>query len=225
MSGREEIARALCALQLSGRRLVRRAAGWAIIVGCDTRVRPQIALSETAGLELLALDEIQPAAGGGYVLVEEDAEVAARPGLGVLVAAGQPRSQRAGAGFAGLARRALEGEGSLSPRQAAAGLRFTADAEASGCDPGLSMAWDGLPGIRGRRRGGRVVRAPSAGEAAHRLRRIRDRVGEFAFAVAHAACVEGRPLGDLESRFGLARRSGAETLGRALEAVAEAYDG
>ena len=39
----------------------------------------------------------------------------------------------------GLARRAMEGDGPLSSRQAAAGLRFTADTEATGRDPGRSV--------------------------------------------------------------------------------------
>lgn len=217
-----ELGRALRLLAPSGRRLVRRASGWAVIGGGDARARAVMELAESAALRLLAMDEVRAADGGGYVLTGGDE--ATTPGPSVFIAAGEPRSHRAGAGFVALARRAAEGEGALSLRQASAGLRLTADVEASGRDPSLSMAWDGMPGERGRRRGGRSGRPMSAGEAVRRLARVKAHAGEFAFALAHAACVEGRPLADLEARFGLVRRSGAAALANALEAVAAGYE-
>jgi hypothetical protein len=217
-----ELGRALRLLAPTGRRLVRRAAGWAVIGGHDARARAVIELAEDAALRLLAMDAVRAAEGGGYVLASGDE--AARPGPGVFIAAGQPRSQRAGVGFVALARRAAEGEGPLTLRQSSAGLRLTADVEAAGRDPCLSMAWDGTPGARGRRQGGRSSRPVSAGDAMRRLARVKARAGAPAFALAHAACVEGRTLVDLEARFGLARRSGAEALARALEAVAAGYE-
>lgn len=194
-----------------------------MIGGTDGRARAIAELDETVARRLLESGSVQPAAGGGYVLGEK-ADAGAAPGLGVLTAAGQPRSRRAGAGFAQLAQRAAAGEGPLSMRHALAGMRLMADVEAAMLDRSLSMAWDGVPGPRGRKGGGRAGRGSSTSAAQARLRRVRAGVGKFSFELARAACIDGRTLADLEVRFGLVRRSGGEALAHALERLADAYE-
>lgn len=218
-----DLGRALQALSRSGRRLVRRASGWAVIGGTDGRARAIAELDEPTARRLLESGSVRPAAGGGYVL-GENADVGVAPGPGVVAAAGHPRSRRAGAGFAHLAQQAAAGEGPLSLRQALAGVRLTADVEAAMLDRSLSMTWDGMPGPRGRKGGGRAARGSSTSAAQARLRRVRAGVGEFSFELARAACIDGRTLADLEVRYGLARRSCAEALAHALERLADAYE-
>jgi hypothetical protein len=212
------------ALKLSGRRLVRRADGWRVISGMDRRGRSVMQVANDAALGMLAKGELRAAIGGGYVLAPAE-DQAAEPGLRIFVAAGQPRAGASSGGFVALARRAMEGEGPLSIRQASAGLRLVADAEATGRDRGLSMSWEMQVRDHGRRSGGWAGAPPSAREAMRRLRHVQVRAGEQAFALAHAACVEGRPLAWLEVRFGLPSRGGADALVDALEQVANAYEG
>jgi hypothetical protein len=215
---------AMKALALTGRRLVRRADGWAVIGGRDRRSRAVAEVEADAARRLVASGRVAPAQGNGYVLSER-AEPAAAPGPGVLAAAGRPRSRRSGAGFVGLAWRAAEGAGPLSARQAEAGLRLVRDTESAGRDATLSMAWDAIPADRGPRSSGRGGLGGAARQAGLRLRRVRSRAGEWAYALAWAACVDGRTLEDMETKFGLARRTGAALLARALEEVASAYEG
>lgn len=213
--------RALRAMAISGRRLLERGDGWAVVVSVDRRRRPLLKLSDAEARELIADGRVSAAAGGGYVL---EGAVAPACGPSAFVAAGRPRSRRGGAGFVGLAMRAARGEGPLSLRQAEAGLRLVKDAETAGQRPGLTMDWDAPAADRRPRGPGRAGLLDAAKDAEGRLAKLERAVGADAFALCWAACVEALPLRALEARFGLARRSGPARVGEALEAVAGAYD-
>jgi hypothetical protein len=218
--------RALKALEASGRRLIERAGGWVVALGGDRRRRPLARLSDAEARDLIAAARLREARGGGFVLAahpdeerhETPADLAA-----VIAAVGQPRARGRGAGFLGLVRRARRGDGPVSLRGAAAGLRLVKDAELAARRKALTMDWNAAPSDR-RRRG------PSAGglgpalEAEKRLAALKQRVGE-GFALVWTVCISGAEIGAAERRFGLERRSGAERLAEELERLADAYDG
>ena len=223
----DRLMRARRALKVSGRRLMQLAGGsWAVLADGDRRRRAVVELAAHEGATLLAEGRLVPAEGGGYVLAAgapAPAEPEAAPGPGIFLAVGAPRSRQGGAGFVGLARRAAEAGAVLSLRQVRAGLRLIADAERSLSVPGLTMDWDAVPSSRGRRAGQAGGIAASARAATVRIAKLREAAGD-GLALAWAACVEGRPLSRIESRFGLAARSGAAQLAKALEKIARAYD-
>lgn len=230
-AGREAApaARVARALAVSGRRMsvLADGSGWGVFSGGDRRRRPVLRVADALARAMASAGAVVEADGGGWVLAEgaeaRDAPEAPRTALS-LVAAGAPRSRLRGPGFAGLALRAERGEGQLSVREAAAGRRLIADAEASLRMPGLSMNWDAVPADRAR--AGPAAGAPRGGgalAAARRLERIEADIGERAWRLCWAACVEGLPLAALERRCGLAKRSAARRLSEALEKLAGAY--
>jgi hypothetical protein len=235
MSSADALARARRALQASGRRLMQLGdGGWAVVIGGDRRRRALATLKPNDGRALVDRGEVQPAEGGGYVLVgaptANDAQAPdlatpgpPMPGPSVFIAAGLLRSRTGGAGFTGLARRAGEGDAALSLRQAQAGLRLIADAERAARTPGLTMDWTATPASRVRRGGRGGGLGAASREAATRIARLKaaDAKG---FALAWAACVGGASLVSLERRFNLAKRSAAGKLAEALEMIAAGYD-
>lgn len=160
------------------------------------------------------------------MLAPDHAEPVQRPafGPGVCLAAGLSRARTPGAGFAGLASVAGQPGAALSLRQAMAGLRFIADAEASVRQRGITMSWTATPASRTRRVGRDGGMVPAALDAARRLARLRD-ADAHAFALAWAACVEGASLSALERRFDLPKRGVAVALAAALESIAAISDG
>lgn len=226
--------RARRALRASGRRLMQLGdGGWAVLIGGDRRRRALATLTPQDGRALVDGGEVEPAEGGGYVLVRDEAageadaaaaQTPAMPGPSVFIAAGLHRSSMRGAGFAGLARRAGESDAALSLRQAHAGLRLIADAERAARTAGLTMDWSAAPASRIRRAGRSGGQNAAAREASLRIARLKaaDAAG---FALAWAACVEGRSLASLERRLGLPRRTAAARLAEALEDIAAGYDG
>lgn len=228
--GRARLARAKRALAFSGRRLIERDDGWAVMAGADRRRRPVVRLSDGEARELIAGGRVKAARGGGFIGcdvsdVTEMCAAQAELGDAVFVAVGVSRRQGCGPGFAGLARRAARGDGPLSLRQAQAGLRLIADAEARGREAGLTMNWEGVPADRVRRRAGPGGRAFAARAAALRLERVARGVGVAVWTLAWAACVERLSIAQLEQRFGYRAREGGERLSEALEALAGAYEG
>jgi hypothetical protein len=181
---------------------------------------------------LLADGKLAPARGGGYVLtaaaVEEvtaaDTEAPPSAGPWIFAVAGRSRPGRV-RGFAGLARRALTQDGLLTLRQVTAGLKLVADAEQSGRDPGLTMNWDAGPADRQRRSGRGPVRLRAARQSEQRIRRARAALGEPAFALVWSACIEEAPFSYLEQRYRLPPNGGARALAKALERLADLYDG
>ncbi len=225
---RDEVWRLVRALTPSRRRLVRSPRGWAVLGPASSR--PLLEVEARDGDRLLALGWATPAeAGAGYCL--DDAmrgagrlEVERSPGASVFLAIGRPRARKAGPGFAGLAHLAEQGGGPLSLRQAGTGLRLIADAERAGAEPSLTMNWSATPSTLRRRDGARGATWLAA-EARRVLYRLEQAVGEPAFRLAWAACVDGLTLSALEQRFSLARRGAGAVLADALERLAEAYDG
>jgi len=210
-------------------------AGWGVFSGGDRRRRPVLRVADALARAMASGGDLIEAEGGGWVLAEGMAVPAPAPAPGraleapravlSLAAAGAPRSRLRGPGFAGLAIKAERGEGHLTVREAAAGRRLIADAEASLRMPGLSTNWDAVPADRGR--AGPAAGAPRGGgalAAARRLERLEADIGGRAWRLCWAACVEGLPLAALERRCGLAKRSAARRLSQALEKLAGAYE-
>lgn len=220
--------KALRALGRTGRRLVETRGGWAVLSGDDRRRRPQGVMRGATVDQLAAQGVLSPAPTGGYVLARDRDHAsnapdvhAAAPSL-VVEAAGRRRIA-GGQGFALLAMQARAGEGPLTFRQAEAGARLIADAEAAGRDPRLTMNWDAVPRDAVRRAGRGGGLSPPAMSAERRIRRVRMRLGAGEFGLVWSACVDGRSLAGLSRVRGLAVRAVASHLARALEAVADAY--
>ncbi len=236
MSAAQEMSRAKLALRMmkvSGRRMLARRGGWAVVAGKAARMQTYAVLSREEGERLIADGAVQAAAGGGYVLTgaevraveSESARVRASPAAFFVAARGGAVRRRAsGAGFLALANRAREGDGPLSLRQVEAGLRLIADAEQAGRDPKLSMRWDGVVRDGGGGASGGGL-SPVARGAERRLRRVRTEAGERAFMLAWAACVEARPMVVLAVRAGVGAKRAAGMLAAALEKIAKGYDG
>lgn len=226
------IDRAIRSLRISGRRLMTDRGCWS--VRHDGRRRPMAKLLP-ADVDLLLSDEmIIEAEGGGYILsaaaVEEvtaaEAEAPApRAGSWIYSTANARHTREGGSGFAGLAARAKAGEGPLSVRQAAAGLRLVADVELAGRSGALTMNWDAGPVDKQRRCGrpGGLSRAARAAE--RRIAAIAAALEKRIFELVWAGCVEQLHLIKLERRFHLKPRSGASALADALEKLAAVYDG
>jgi hypothetical protein len=221
------IDRALRALRISGRRLVRHNGRWQ--VRADSQRWPVITLRREDVERLRADGRLAAAEGGGYILaaaaVEEmtaaDPEETPRAGPWIYAPAGRRGRPH---GFAGLALRAQNGEGPLTLRQASAGLKLIADAEQAGRDPTLTMNWDAGPVDKRRRDGRQPYRTGAARKADTRIRCARDALGE-AFALAWSACIEQFPLSRLERRHRLPAHGAAAALAEALEKLAHVYDG
>ncbi len=225
------VERALRALRISGRRLVRlrgSGEGWGVLAKGDRRRRAQVRL-EQVEVDALAAEGLIVAAGeDAYVLAVRfagDAVAAPKLAPWVFAAVGVRRSTRRGVGFMALAHKAREGLGPLNLRGAEAGLRVIRDAELQANDSRLTMDWDAGPADRNRRSGVEGGRRGAARDATRRLRRLEAVIGEDAFAMAWALCVEGAAIGALQRRFGLKRRVLFIRLAETLEAVADAYDG
>lgn len=125
-----------------------------------------------------------------------------------------------GFGFVGMARQAREGGGPISLRHALAGLRLIADAERAAADTRLTMDWDAGPSTKTRRGasggGGRVGDA----RAAARLHGMRRRIGEDAWRMLWALCVDGDTLLAVMKRFAITQKRIKARLAQALETLA-----
>ena len=236
----QRLARIERVLGASGRRLVKSSAGWVVIVGADRRRRPLLRLAEEEAARLIAEERVAPAKrGGGYVsrspptttfedgteLADAETESAAGPWLFAIAGVRRPRKKKRG--FAALALAAFAGDGPLSMRQAAAGLRLVEDAERAARDPALTMNWDAGPADKQRRSAGAPAGPRTALAAARRLRRIRAIFGksEPGFQLLWSACIRQLPLCALHRRFGIRRDAVTKTLSEALEKLADTYDG
>lgn len=214
--------RALRALEKSGRRLVERGDGWVVMASADLRRRPFARLSDAEARDLIAGGSVAPCEGGGFVLAVER-DMPEPPTRDLSAYAGAGRKPRA-AGFAGLARLAERGEGPLSMRGAAAGLRLARDAEASERRRGLSMDWDLIPTDRRPRGATQGGLGSAAREATNRIAKLKRTIGDEAFRLAWFACVEGLTLSAVAQRCAISRNTCGERLGEALEDLADAYE-
>lgn len=220
------VERALRALRISGRRLVRIAAGWSVVHGGGDRRRKARLVLEDAEVQRLT-DEGQLLAAGEDVLVLAGVSVEPLPPVQpwVFIAAGMRRTARyAGVGFTALAIKARKGDGPLTMRHVQAGLRLIADVERRETSRGLTMDWDAGPVDRQRRAGGAGGLRGSAAQAQKRLRRVKALMDADAWSLAWAICIEGASLRGAGERFSLDRGDVGKAVAEALEAVALGYD-
>jgi hypothetical protein len=225
--GDAEAERVLMALRISGRRLMRRADGtWGVRCGANMR-RPMRMRVDAALVEKLTVEgRLSEDPLGGFVLADQFADRGPPVQDWAMLAAGVPKRNRGGGfGFRRLAIQARSGHGPLTLRHVKAGMRLAADAEREATGPGLTMDWLAVPAGKTRRGPGRGGQAASAAEATRRLRLVRSRVGEPAWRIAWATCVESATLATLRRQFGLDDDGLGPEIAAALEAVADAYDG
>ena len=220
--------RALRQMRRSGRRLVRWQEGWRVMH--NHGVVAELTVEE--GAYLMAEHHVVDAEGGGMVLtaaqvVEEDAapDMAPVSGAWVFEAAGYPARRGAGRGFDRLAKRASEGEGPLTLRHIAAGLRLIADAESAARLPGMTMDWSGMPAEKRKGRGGGGALSPSARDASRRVEKIRAALGSEAFDVVWALCILRRPVPRLAAQLGVSMRQLNRRLPEMFDVMAGVYDG
>ena len=219
--------RALRQLRRSGRRLVRWQDGWRVMHNHGVVAE----LSVEEGAFLTAEHHVIEAQGGGMVLasaqlVEEDAapDVAAS-GAWVFEVAGNHIRRANYRGFERLAKRASEGEGPLTLRHVAAGLRLIADAECAARLPGMTMNWSGLPADKRKDRGVTGAISPSARQAARRIEKVREALGREAFDVIWALCILRRSAQKLAAGLGITPRLLNQRLTEMFEVMAGVYDG
>ncbi len=221
----EHVARAMRALQISGRQLMKTSAGWSVTSGVDRRCWARLVLEDHEVERLAGDGKLTLVSEDAYVLADVRIEPAPRIEPWAFMVAGKRETARsAGIGFAALAIRARKGEGPLTMRHVKAGLRLIADAERRDTSKGLTMDWDAGPVDRQRRGGTSGGRRGSAAEAARRLRRLRGLMHANAWALVWAVCVEATSLRGLKARFALSHRTAGKAVAAALEAVALAYD-
>jgi hypothetical protein len=171
------------------------------------------------------------AAGGGLVLCAADmveataAEDAPAGGAWVFGAAGRVARRPAGRGFELLARAVAQGRGPLTLRGVAAGVRLIEDAEQATRVRGLTMDWSG--GVSDRRaRGPKDGGMSEAARAANKsLTKVRAALAPDAWRIAWLACVERMTIAAIARETGAAPRTVRLRLARALEQLADAYDG
>jgi hypothetical protein len=223
------IRRAMRELRRSGRRLVQHKDGWRVIAPAAERAG-SVELAPVDVAVMAAEERLVEAEGGGYVLCAADmveatcAPDAPASGPWVFEAAGVARTRAGGAGFEGLTKRARAGEGPLTLRQAAAGVRLVLDAEQSARAQKLTMDWDAVAVDRQRRSGRSGGLALAAREAAARIGHLKLAAGAEGFALAWSACVEAAPVDVIARRLGLSRREVHARLSEALEEIASAYE-
>lgn len=222
-------ARALRALDVSGRRMIRRDGAWCVHPRGDARTRPLARLDLASAARLFAAGRLREAKGGGLILAAPHPRepTHSRPPSTpdrAFIAASAPRTQTRGAGFHGLARQAEHGQGPLSRRAVRAGLLLIKDAEAANRQSGLVMDWSGTPRDRDARRSWRGGGVDAGARARLKLARIEKAAGEQVYRLAWVACVEGASLKSLAHRFGLPLRQPGPQLAEALEAIADAYE-
>lgn len=221
----EHIARALRALRISGRQLVKISAGWSVMSSVDRRRRARLALTDEEVAQLARKDTIRPAGDGVYVVA--DVRIEPPPQIepwAFIVADKRRTAKHAGIGFVALAIKARKGEGPLTMRHVQAGLKLIADAERRDTSRGLTMDWDAGPVDRQRRGGGAGGLRGTAAQAAQRLRRVRGLMDANAWALAWAVCVEAMSLRGVGERFAIGSRRVGDAVADALEAAALAYD-
>lgn len=221
--------RVLRALSISGRRLVQLSAEtWGVRGGADRRRRPRLIVDGETVMRLVEAGDLVSAGEGVWVL-RPDAAVPLAPTTRWVFTATSVR--RAGArmrgfGFVGMARQAREGGGPISLRHAQAGLKLIADAERAAADARLTMDWDAGPSTRQRRGASNGAgRAGDALAAAQMLRRLRGRVGESAWRMVWALCVDGDTQLAVMKRFAITQTFIKARVAEALEKLAVAYEG
>lgn len=219
------VERALRALDLSGRKLVRTREGWSVLLSADRRRRGRMLLTDAEVASLTERGVLRACEPDVYVLA--DVVVQPRPQIepwAFIVATRREGARHGGRGFSALAWRARKGEGPLTMRHVEAGLRLIKDVEQRETSRGLTMDWDAGPVDRQRRSGTSGGFRGLAAKASERVRRLRRHMSVDGFSLAWALCVEAMPLRTLSARFGISKRHIEAVVAEALEEIAQAYD-
>lgn len=220
--------RALRALKISGRRLVRLGDDvWGVLAGRDRRLRPVVRLDGQTVMQMVAAGELVAADDQCWVLAPGGDDLKREPvGRWVFVATAvrRPGARMRGFGFVGMARQARAGAGPITLRQTQAGLRLVADAERAVADPRLTMDWDAGPSDKNRRGGSRGGYVGDAIAAARILRRLRRQMGEPSWRLVWSLCVDGDSLNSLMKRFAITPPFIKARVAEALERLAAAYE-
>jgi len=221
----EYVERALRALSLSGRRLVRTRVGWSVLMSSDRRRRGRLVLTDAEVAALVEGERLRECEADMYALA--DMVVKPRPVIepwAFMVATRRDNARQQGRGFTALAWRARKGEGPLTMRHVEAGLRLIKDVEQRESSRGLTMDWDAGPVDRQRRSGTSGGFRGIAAKASERVRRVRRQMSVDGFNLVWALCVEALPLRTLAARFRISKRAIEEVVAEALEEVALAYE-
>lgn len=223
-------ARALRALEISGRMLSKRRDGkWGVLNGRDRRGRPIVTLPAETVERLAREGLLRGVDETAYVLATSQAHLPigepAPRWVFVAAAARRPGKRTGGVGFAGLAMLARQGRGPLNMRHVLAGLRLVRDAERAAGDARLTMNWDAGPVTRQRRGGSAGGVRGDARLAGRFLERLRERIGEQTWRLLWGLCVDAESLKALKKRFGISQEDVHAVVARALDALADAYDG
>lgn len=219
------VARALRALELSGRRLVRTRTGWTVLMSADRRRRGRMELTDAEVTSLAESGRVRVLEPDVYVC--GDVKVEPRPEIepwAFIVASRRKAARTQGRGFAALAWRARKGEGPLTMRHVEAGLRLIKDVEQRESSRGLTMDWDAGPVDRQRRSGTSGGFRGLAAKASERVRRLRRHMSVDGFSLAWALCIEAMPLRTLSAKFGISKRHVEGVVAEALEEIARAYE-
>ena len=223
----EYVERAMRALALSGRRLMRMEAGWSVMANADRRGRGRLLLSDAEVEALVDAGRLSEAGAGPSAYVLADVVVMQAPKLepwAFMVASQRSNARRQGIGFAALAWRARRGDGPLTMRHLQAGLRLITDVEQRETSRGLTMDWDAGPVDRQRRSGTSGGLRGLAMKTSERVRRVKRHMSADAFSLVWALCIEAKPLREIRAKFGIATRHMEGAMAEALEEVAVAYD-
>ena len=225
------VARAMRALSISGRRLMRgRDGGWGVYGTSDRRRRPLARLDEEVVAQLAREGHLVDVGEGTLALAgleEERTLTPVPPPRRVFVAAvaRKPGRRGGGIGFASLAMLAREARGPLSLRHVQAGLRLVRDAERAAADMRLTMNWDAGPVTRQRRGSVPVGPGGDAQRAVRELQVLRESLKDATWRLVWSLCVDGDSLRAIARRFGIGPRDVHGAVASALEALAGAYDG
>lgn len=224
------VARAMRALAISGRRLMRgRDGGWGVHGTSDRRRRPLARLEAEVVERLTREGHLVEVDEGSLVLAGvDDAQMFSPtpPPRWVFVAsaARRPGRRTGGIGFAGLAMMAREARGPLSLRHVQAGLRLVRDAERAAADMRLTMNWDAGPVTRQRRSGVPAGPGGDAQRATRELQVLRGALKEPTWRLVWSLCVDGDSLRAICRRFSVAQRDVHGAVADALGRLAAAYD-
>ncbi len=224
--------RVIRALSISGRRLVQLGTErWGVMIGgaqarVDRRRRPVLSVDGETVMRLVEGGDVVSAGDQVWVLRPDAPVPVVRPTQWVFTATGvrRPGARMRGFGFVGMARQAREGGGTISLRQAQAGLRLIADAERAAADARLTMDWDAGPTTRRRRSASGGGRAGDALAAAQTLRRLRRHVGEDTWRLVWALCIDGDTQVAVMKRFSITHAFIKARVAEALERLAKAYE-
>lgn len=225
------VARAMRALTISGRRLMRgRDGGWGVYGTSDRRRRPLARLDADVVARLASEGHLVDAGAGTFVLagLEDEGALAPVPPprwVFVAAAARKPGRRTGGIGFASLAMMAREARGPLSLRHVQAGLRLVRDAERAAADMRLTMNWDAGPVTRQRRSSVPVGPGGDAQQATRELQALRSSLKEATWRLVWSLCVDGDSLRAIARRYGIGPKDVHAAAAQALDALASAYDG